>query len=160
MASILQTFSEGISYVFIKKKYTGSWFNIKMSSYQYRKSHCGDKTVVRSSYLHNGISYMGKTISLYWIRVLMLIPECPIDNRSSVVQVIAWHCKGNKSYSCISTSLPFNFTTSNAITSQFQCHCLSIMSLNIQFTFMAYVGWAIPTNDITWFKLSWLAELQ
>ena len=29
---------------------------IKMSSYQYRESHCGDKTVIRSSYLHNGIS--------------------------------------------------------------------------------------------------------
>ena len=25
----------------------GPWFNIKMSSYWYRKSHCGDKTVVR-----------------------------------------------------------------------------------------------------------------
>ena len=46
----------------------GPWFNIKMSSYQYRKSHCGDKTVVRSSYLHNGISYTGKMASLYWIR--------------------------------------------------------------------------------------------
>ena len=32
----------------------GPRFNIKMSSYQYRKSHCGDKTAVRSSYLHNG----------------------------------------------------------------------------------------------------------
>ena len=39
---------------------TGLWFNIKMLSYQYRKSHCGDKTVVRSSYLHNGIYYTGK----------------------------------------------------------------------------------------------------
>ena len=48
----------------------GPWFNIKMSSYQYRKSHCGDKTVVRSSYLHNGISYTGKMSSLYWIRAL------------------------------------------------------------------------------------------
>ena len=48
----------------------GPWFNIKMSSYQYRKSHCGDKTVVRSSYLHNGISYTGKMASLYWIRAL------------------------------------------------------------------------------------------
>ena len=47
---------------------TGSWFNIKMPSYQYRKSHCGDKTVVRSSYLHNGIYYTGKMASLYWIR--------------------------------------------------------------------------------------------
>ena len=31
-----------------------SRFNIKMLCYQYRKSHCGDKTIVRSSYLHNG----------------------------------------------------------------------------------------------------------
>ena len=44
------------------------WFNIKMPSYQYRKSHCGGKTVVRSSYLHNGVSYAGKMTSLYWIR--------------------------------------------------------------------------------------------
>ena len=42
--------------------------NIKMSSYQYRKSYCGDKTILRPSYLHNGISYTGKTASLYWIR--------------------------------------------------------------------------------------------
>ena len=47
-----------------------NWFNIKMSSYQYRKSHCGDKTVVRSSYLYNEISYTGKMSSLYWIRAL------------------------------------------------------------------------------------------
>ena len=38
----------------------GPWFNIKMSSYQYRKSHCADKTVVRSSYLHNGIPKLQK----------------------------------------------------------------------------------------------------
>ena len=39
-----------------------------MTSYQYRKSHYGDKTILRPSYLHNGISYTGKTTSLYWIR--------------------------------------------------------------------------------------------
>ena len=50
---------------------SGPWFNIKMSCYQYRKSHRGDKTVVRSSYLQNGISYTGKMISLYWIRALV-----------------------------------------------------------------------------------------
>ena len=50
---------------------TGPWFNIKMSSYQYRKSHCGDKMVIRSSYLHNGISYTGKISSLYWIGALV-----------------------------------------------------------------------------------------
>ena len=49
----------------------GPWFNIKMSSYQYRKSHCGDKTILRPSYLHNGISYTGKMTSLYWIGALV-----------------------------------------------------------------------------------------
>ena len=49
----------------------GPWFNIKMTSCHYRKSYCGDKTVVRSSYLHNGISYTGKTVSVYWIGALM-----------------------------------------------------------------------------------------
>ena len=58
-------------------KKSGLWFNIKMLSYQYRKSHCGDKTVVRSSYLHNGISYTGKTTSLYWIRAqLHRVKKC------------------------------------------------------------------------------------
>ena len=46
-----------------KKSIPGPWFNIKMPSYQYRKSHCGDKTILRSSYLHNGISYTGKMAS-------------------------------------------------------------------------------------------------
>ena len=40
--------------------------NREMSSYQNRKSHCGDKTVVRSSNLHNGISRTSKMASLYW----------------------------------------------------------------------------------------------
>ena len=44
------------------------WFNIKMSSYQYSKSHCGEKTILWPTYLHNGISYTGKMTSLYWIR--------------------------------------------------------------------------------------------
>ena len=47
---------------------SGGWFNIKMTSYQYRKSHCGDQTILRPSYLHNGISYTSKMSSLYWIR--------------------------------------------------------------------------------------------
>ena len=48
----------------------GRRFNFKISSYQYGKSHCRDKTVTRSSYLHNGISYTGKVTSLCWIRSL------------------------------------------------------------------------------------------
>ena len=48
---------------------------IKMSSFPYWKSHCGDKTIARSSYLHNGISYTGKMSSLYLIRA-MVTTEC------------------------------------------------------------------------------------
>ena len=48
-----------------------AWFNIKLLSYQYRKSHCGDKMVIRSSYLHNGNSYTGKKTYLYWISPLI-----------------------------------------------------------------------------------------
>ena len=46
-----------------------------MSSYQYRKSNDGDKMIIQSSYLHNGISYMGKTASLYWISPQVLVDE-------------------------------------------------------------------------------------
>ena len=43
----------------LAQKRSGPRFNIKMPSYQHRKSHCGDKTIWRPSYLHNGISYTG-----------------------------------------------------------------------------------------------------
>ena len=43
---------------------SGHWFNIKMLSYQYRNSHCGDQTILWPSYLHIGISYIGKATSL------------------------------------------------------------------------------------------------
>ena len=68
--------SKGLQWLYQMLRYQvsspGPWFNIKISSYQYRKSHCGDKTVVRSSYLHNGIYYTGKMTSLYWIRALVV----------------------------------------------------------------------------------------
>ena len=43
---------------------------MKMYSYQCSESHCGDKTIKRSSYIYNGSSYTGKATPLYWIRVL------------------------------------------------------------------------------------------
>ena len=55
-----------VAATWLKERTPGTWFNIKMPSYQYRNSHCGDKTVVRSSYLHNGITYTGKMTFLYW----------------------------------------------------------------------------------------------
>ena len=66
---------------------SGSWFNTKMSSYQYRKSHCGDKTAVRSSYLHNGISYTGKMTPFYWIS-----PQIHYQCGSAELQIhIGWN---------------------------------------------------------------------
>ena len=86
------------------KRKRGGWFNIKMTSYQYRKSHCGDKTILRPSYLHNGISYTGT--SLCWIRVevrkFLNIQSTAADNPTPFffvlqVQVIAKsHCSHNK----------------------------------------------------------------
>ena len=63
---------------------SGGWFKIKMSSYQYRKSHCGDKTILTSSYLHNGISYTDRTTCLYWIRAL--VASVPFSLRSNVIR--------------------------------------------------------------------------
>ena len=67
--------------------YIWARFNIKMLCYQYRKSHCGDKTILLPSYLHNEISYTGKMTSLYWIRALKLQQCCSLIVGLSVIQV-------------------------------------------------------------------------
>ena len=75
------------------KREPGGWFNKKIPSYQYRKSHCGDKTILRPSYLHNGISYTGKMTSLYWIRAQIIGCLCQRSlyqrTESSLVQITA-----------------------------------------------------------------------
>ena len=68
----------------IPPKNPGPWFDIETSSCQYRKSHCGDKTVVRSSYLHDGISYIAKMVWFYWIRAQNAIPAL-------LCFVVNWH---------------------------------------------------------------------
>ena len=55
-----------------------------MSSYQYRKSHCGDKTILPPSYLHNGISYTGKMSSLYWAGALAITEPADVPTHGSV----------------------------------------------------------------------------
>ena len=64
---------------FETKKCPGGWFNIKIQSYQYRKSYCGDKTVIRLFYLHNVIAYTGKMTYSYWIKAWLLsaVMTCP-----------------------------------------------------------------------------------
>ena len=66
-----------------------------MSSYQYRKSHCGDKTILRPSYLHNGVPYTGKTTFLYWIGALF--PNTTKHNIAGTVCIIARMYKMNTS---------------------------------------------------------------
>ena len=36
-----------------------------------KEYHCGDKTILRPSYIHNRISYTGRTSRLYWARALV-----------------------------------------------------------------------------------------
>ena len=47
---------------------TGIHYNIKMPSYQYKKSPCGDKTTIRLSYLHKGIFYTFGKIAPFFIK--------------------------------------------------------------------------------------------
>ena len=72
----------------------GRWFNIKMTSYQYRKSYCGDKTILRPSYLHNGISYTDKMTSLYGIKA----QEGQNKTKGYILQNITWVSIGNKCF--------------------------------------------------------------
>ena len=83
------------------------WFNKNIPSYQYRKSHCGDKTVVRSSYLHNGISYTGKMSSLYWIGALLFwinFVENPCTRRMTRRIFLHWNLS-------VTTTSIIRFTT-------------------------------------------------
>ena len=69
-------------------QYPGPWFNMKKLSYQYRKSNCGDKTILRPSYLHNEISYTGKTTSLYWIKALVADDLATLGARASAAMLL------------------------------------------------------------------------
>ena len=59
------------------KKGGWSWFNIKIPYY----SKSGDEMIIRSSYLHNRISYTGKMAFLYCISLLC-----------QVILLIAYYC--------------------------------------------------------------------
>ena len=65
--------SIGNPVVEIRRSYDRLISTMGFPIYQYRKSHCGDQTILRPSYLHNGISYTGKTASLYWIAALCVV---------------------------------------------------------------------------------------
>ena len=119
---------------------SGPWFNINMSSYQYRKSHCGDKTVVRSSYLHNGICCTGKIISLYRIRFLFVVMKwikitCKCSRKMyhpfwcGCLHLTEWYFRRQKKYlsnkkelRCLDPNIPNLMTNEKRI---FQKHDIS-----------------------------------
>ena len=80
--------------------YPVGWISIKMQSYQYRNSHCRDKTILRSSYLHIGISYTSKMVSWYWIRALQ-VSKFNQDTFSKCVFTVCWPLAWN----CLSKGL-------------------------------------------------------
>ena len=64
---------------------SGGWFKTKMPSYQYRKSHGGDKMILWPSYLHNVISYTGQMSSLNWIRAQVWLASCHLEGNISLL---------------------------------------------------------------------------
>ena len=66
------------------------WFSRKMSFYQYRKSQCGEKTIVRSSHLDNRNPYTSNMASWYcWTNI-----EHPaLDNTGNCHFHISWNLK-------------------------------------------------------------------
>ena len=96
MAQMVRIEEENLTIYSDNSLRSGPWFNIKMSSYQYRKSHCGDKTILRPSYLHNGISYTGKMTSLYWIGALVIYnPILPLKRVSALYDIMMTSTNGN-----------------------------------------------------------------
>ena len=67
---IIVTFPRG---EWVNIPWNAGWIIDRLVTYISKKFHCGDKTILRPSYLHNGISYTGKTTSLYWIMALSLL---------------------------------------------------------------------------------------
>ena len=122
----------------LNANHTGPWFNIKMTSYQYRKSHCGDKTVVRSSYLHNGISYTGKMSSLYWIGAQEIITF------AAGLQIMFYIYEKGSLFVYVSTSPQnINFAIANG------CRCSKTASNHVTAENMVFLYWH---NPCIWMK--------
>ena len=67
----------------------GGWFSIQMTSYQNRKSHCGDKMIIWPSYLHRGISYTGKMTFF----ISNHSPRIHLANSEVMCIIIQWSVK-------------------------------------------------------------------
>ena len=62
----------------------GGWFNIKMPSYQYRKSHCGDKTILWLTVLSPQWNF------LYWQDNIFILNQGPVFYHQSQTHLDAF----------------------------------------------------------------------
>ena len=135
---------------------SGPWFNIKMSSYQYRKSHNGDKTVVRCSYLHNGmISYPGKMASLYWTtpQVFRAISYWPTTNKETTRfnTSLQYYCVVNACDRIHSQLLNFLVTIVDGLVQE-RCNSTALaMELSLSCTNPSLSSWD-SRNQAGWFQ--------
>ena len=131
-----------------------------MTSYQYRKSHCGDKMILRPSYLHNGISYTGMT-SLYWIRALdpnknWIMIHINDDPASWHIYIYAYVYITEMKMSSFHEILVTNGAASAKISSKFPCQwCVAwptrrVKSYRLSDTYMRqYFGHTVTGNSLS-----------
>ena len=118
-----------------------------MPSYQYRKSHCGDKTVVRSSYLHNRISYTGNMSSLYWIGGLV-----HIHRTGALIYQSAQYISGDQTNIChFCKSKIFKIKTQAWLFNLIKQKCTSLPFNTMVFIWYSHV---VTLQKYCWTRLS------
>ena len=100
---------------------TGTWFNIKTSSYQNRKSNCGDKTFVRHL-----ISAMG-----FSILVKCLYTESAPESHEHTWKLF----HGNWRYQLINKIRKFAVSTVNE-----SCGCLELCAFTHSVNYLKYIS--------------------
>ena len=75
-------------FVFLLTDRTGVWFNINMSSYQYRDYHVRDKTVSRPTYLYHGNLHIWND-GLFWHGSRSFFHN---ERQGPCTQQSHWHC--------------------------------------------------------------------
>ena len=126
---------------------SGGRININMSCYQYRKSQCGDKTILRPSYLHNGVSYTDKMTYLYWVRALVNVARPRrwlAITRANVNSVLYRHIASLSHNEYITVHLSHWNRNKMAILFDhiFKCIFLEENTICIWFTFRWCLSWA------------------
>ena len=141
-------------YLCLHRENSGPWFIIKMSSYQYRKSHCGGKTILPPSCLHNGISNTGKTASLKHLISTMGFPilvrqHLYIESGPSTKIVYLTTSYPSWLAGCLWLTISTN-PSSKPLTAQHQNGPQDASLLNTQFKF----------EDLHWMRQIWSKSMS